>query len=43
VLPFAGNVTRMFARMMMGGYWNTIYHIGQINYIQTLYGNRDGH
>ncbi|MCS6775724.1 MAG: DinB family protein [Chloroherpetonaceae bacterium] len=21
-------------------YWNTVYHIGQINYIQTLYGDR---
>jgi hypothetical protein len=43
VLPFAGNVKRTFARMMMGGYWNMIYHWGQINYIQTLYGDREDH
>lgn len=22
-------------------YWNLVYHIGQINYIQTLYGDRE--
>ncbi|HRF59673.1 MAG TPA: hypothetical protein PLH94_07130 [Fimbriimonadaceae bacterium] len=22
-------------------YWNLVYHLGQINYIQTLYGDRD--
>jgi len=22
-------------------YWNTVYHLGQVNYIQTLYGDRD--
>jgi len=24
-------------------YWNMVYHEGQINYIQTLYGDRDMH
>lgn len=22
-------------------YWNLVYHLGQVNYIQTLYGDRD--
>lgn len=22
-------------------YWNTVYHLGQVNYIQTLYGDKD--
>jgi hypothetical protein len=22
-------------------YWNAVYHLGQVNYIQTLYGDRD--
>jgi hypothetical protein len=22
-------------------YWNVVYHVGQVNYIQTLYGDKD--
>jgi len=28
-----------FAEVMFGPYWNTVYHIGQFAYIQTLYGD----
>jgi hypothetical protein len=28
---------------MLTAYWNLTYHIGQTNYIQTLYGDREMH
>jgi len=31
------------ADMILGTYWNNTYHIGQINFIQTLYGDSDMH
>ena len=31
------------ADMMLGHYWNMTYHIGQINFIQTLYGDNEMH
>jgi hypothetical protein len=31
------------AEMMFMNYWNTAYHIGQISYIQTLYGDNEMH
>ncbi len=27
--------------IMAYSYWNTMYHVGQISYIQTMYGNKD--
>ena len=42
-LPFAGGMTRSFLDIMYYPYWNMSYHLGQINYIQTLYGDRDMH
>ena len=31
------------AELMFMTYWNTVYHLGQVNYIQTLYGDKDMH
>lgn len=42
-LPFAGGMERTLADLAMSHYANTSYHIGQINYIQTLYGDFDSH
>lgn len=42
-LPFGGGISKPFAWVMMVGYWNMTYHLGQINYIQTLYGDMDMH
>ena len=35
-LPFAGGMDRTLGEFVMLVYWNTVYHEGQINYIQTL-------
>ena len=32
-----------YADIMFIAYWNNTYHIGQINYIQTLYGDNVSH
>lgn len=32
-----------FANIMFIALWNNTYHIGQINYIQTLYGDKEMH
>lgn len=38
-MPYASE-PMSWAEVMLGGhYWNTVYHIGQIAYIQTLYGD----
>ncbi len=37
--PFAPGETIKLAHVMLWHYWNTVYHIGQINYIQTLLGD----
>ena len=42
-LPFAGGVERTLADLAMSHYTNTSYHTGQINYIQTLYGDFKSH
>ncbi|HZT41420.1 MAG TPA: hypothetical protein VFA07_04495 [Chthonomonadaceae bacterium] len=42
VLPWDPTPTSM-AEVMMLAYWNMVYHIGQINYIQTLYGDQEMH
>jgi hypothetical protein len=40
-LPFRGGMTKSFTEVMVMGYWNMTYHLGQINFIQTLYGDRE--
>lgn len=37
VLPFGGGLERTFVELALMCYWNTVYHEGQVNYIQTLY------
>lgn len=43
VLPFAGGITKSYATLMLLPYWNMSYHLGQINFIQTLYGDKEMH
>ena len=31
------------AEVLLAPYWNMTYHLGQINYIQTLYGDKEMH
>jgi hypothetical protein len=31
------------AEALLTAYWNLTYHVGQINYIQTLYGDKEMH
>lgn len=42
-LPFGAGGDWTLAEIMQGHYWNATYHTGQINYIQTLYGNMQSH
>lgn len=35
-LPFGGGMEKSFAEIPLMVYWNTVYHEGQVNYIQTL-------
>jgi hypothetical protein len=42
-LPFDGGRDFTVAEMMDYPRWNCTYHLGQIAYIQTLYGDRDMH
>ena len=35
-LPFGGGMTKTIAEVVMMAYWNTVYHEGQVNYIDTL-------
>jgi hypothetical protein len=31
------------AELLFMNYWNTVYHIGQVSYVQTLYGDKEMH
>jgi uncharacterized damage-inducible protein DinB len=42
-LPWNRGVTRSLAECCFHAYWNMAYHEGQINYIQTMYGDFDQH
>jgi len=42
-LPFGAGGDHTLGELLLGNYWNTTYHEGQINYIQTLYGDREMH
>ena len=35
-LPFGGGMEKTLAEFALMAYWNTVYHEGQVNYIQTL-------
>jgi hypothetical protein len=43
ILPFGGGTEWTLEQVLRLPYWNTVYHTGQINYIQTLYGDREMH
>ncbi|MBX3118352.1 MAG: hypothetical protein KF784_04745 [Fimbriimonadaceae bacterium] len=42
-LPFGGGRAFTFWELMMFPYWNAVYHVGQINYIQRMYGDVEMH
>lgn len=42
-LPFGEPRPWHMYELMLVHYWNCTYHLGQINYIQTLYGDREMH
>ena len=43
LLPFPGGTTVAFAELISKPYYHLSYHLGQINYIQTLYGDKAMH
>jgi hypothetical protein len=42
-LPYDGGRDFTMAEMMDYPHWNFTYHLGQISYIQTLYGDKEMH
>jgi hypothetical protein len=42
-LPFGGGVTMTMADVLMMHHWNMVYHLGQINYVQLMLGDREMH
>jgi hypothetical protein len=42
-MPFAPGLEWPATHIIMDMYWNMTYHLGQINYIQTLYGDKKMH
>ncbi|HEY5596908.1 MAG TPA: hypothetical protein VIL47_06555 [Candidatus Bipolaricaulota bacterium] len=42
-LPWGENFIASMADIAMFQYWNLVYHLGQVNFIQTLYGDKDMH
>ena len=42
-LPFGGGMHVSMADVLTIHYWNMVYHHGQVNYIQTLLGDREMH
>jgi hypothetical protein len=42
-LPFNGGRDHTYLEMLEYPRWNATYHLGQVAYIQTLYGDRDIH
>ncbi|MFM9873188.1 MAG: DinB family protein [Fimbriimonadaceae bacterium] len=43
VLPFGPGVTMTMADVLGQHYWNMVYHLGQVNYIQTALGDNAMH
>lgn len=41
-LPW-GDIKASLADIMAYHYWNVTYHLGQVNFIQTLYGDKEMH
>jgi len=42
-LPFRPNKTHLLTELIWLPYWNMVYHLGQIDYIQRLYGDHTMH
>lgn len=42
-LPFGAGQAFAYWEIMMFAYWNAVYHTGQINFIQTMYGDMQMH
>lgn len=42
-LDFGGQSTWRMSEVLGLHYWNTVYHLGQVNYIQTMLGDRGMH
>ncbi len=42
-LPFAPELNLTVAEILASPYWNITYHLGQINYVQMAYGDREMH
>jgi len=42
-MPWADDMVMSLADVMTMHYWNVTYHLGQVNYIQTLYGDKEMH
>ena len=42
-LPFGGGMTVSMADVLMMHYWNATYHLGQINQIQLMLGDKAMH
>ena len=42
-LPFGGGMTVTMADVLAIHYWNTVYHQGQVNFIQMLLGDGEMH
>lgn len=42
-LPFGGGMRMTMADIVMLPYWNLVYHLGQINFLQLMLGDREMH
>lgn len=42
-LPFAQGIVVTVGEILLSPYWNCVYHLGQINFVQTMYGDTDMH
>jgi len=42
-LPFGPDLKLTVAEILGSPYWNMTYHLGQINYIQLMYGDKEMH
>ena len=42
-LPWGDDMKATLADVMAYHYWNVTYHLGQVNFIQTLYGDKEMH
>lgn len=42
-LPFAPDLRLSVAEILASPYWNMSYHLGQLNYVQLMYGDKEMH